>query len=82
MLRSTPLKYDVAIVGAGPVGLFLSNLLKSYGVSHVLIDRKSSPVVHPQAHFFNSRSMELLQAHIPSAYAKMINIMAQSASWR
>lgn len=61
MIKSSSAK--VAIVGGGPVGLYLSHLLSRYGVAHTLIekrtDRRARP--HPQAHYLNMRTMELLR---------------------
>ena len=53
----------VIIVGGGPVGLFLSILLSDYQVPHLLLERQSvnSRFRHPQAHFINTRSMELFR---------------------
>lgn len=50
------------IVGAGPVGTALSNLLGHLHVPHVLVDRRSSIEAisnsASQAHFLSNRSME------------------------
>eukprot|EP00742_Colponemidia_sp_Colp-10_P013278 GILJ01014991.1.p1 GENE.GILJ01014991.1~~GILJ01014991.1.p1 ORF type:complete len:640 (+),score=86.21 GILJ01014991.1:34-1953(+) len=51
----------VLIVGAGPVGLSLARLLSDYGTSCLVIERHLSPAVHPQAHFINTRSMEIFR---------------------
>jgi 2-polyprenyl-6-methoxyphenol hydroxylase-like FAD-dependent oxidoreductase len=55
----------VIIVGGGPVGLFLSLLLSEYRVSHVLLERQNvdQRFQHPQAHFLNTRTMELLRSY-------------------
>ena len=57
----------VIIVGGGPVGLFLSILLSDYNVPHILLERQSvaSRFRHPQAHFINTRSMELFRTVVP-----------------
>ena len=46
---STPVtQVDVAIVGAGPIGLCFANALSRHGVSSVLIDRQPrSAMVEP-----------------------------------
>ena len=40
---------DVLIVGAGPTGLFLSNLLASHHIKNILIEKNSSTVKEPRA---------------------------------
>ena len=51
----------VIVVGAGPVGLVASLLLSKYHVAHVLVEQLAEPDDHPQAHFINCRSMEILR---------------------
>ncbi|EFJ46561.1 hypothetical protein VOLCADRAFT_93005 [Volvox carteri f. nagariensis] len=50
----------VVICGAGPTGLTLSLLLAKYGIRHVVLERALGPTQHPQAHFINNRTMEVL----------------------
>jgi 2-polyprenyl-6-methoxyphenol hydroxylase-like FAD-dependent oxidoreductase len=52
---------DVMIVGGGPAGLVLSILLSRFGVSSLLVERSHEPSTHPQAHFVNLRTMEILR---------------------
>ena len=40
---------DVLIVGAGPTGLFLSNILASFNIKNVLIEKNQSNVKEPRA---------------------------------
>ena len=75
-------KRDVGIVGSGPVGLALSCLLSHYGVSHFIVDRKLHPVVHPQAHFMNARTLEIIQTYLPDSHKKIIDMMSSSDKWR
>ncbi len=49
------------MVGAGPVGLVASLLLSKYHVPHMLVEQLVEPDNHPQAHFINCRSMEILR---------------------
>jgi 2-polyprenyl-6-methoxyphenol hydroxylase-like FAD-dependent oxidoreductase len=56
-----PTTADVAVIGAGPVGLTASLLLSQYGVSHIIIEERSEPTDHPQAHFIGTRSMEVFR---------------------
>ncbi|KAJ0037565.1 hypothetical protein Pint_23669 [Pistacia integerrima] len=51
----------VLIVGAGPVGLFLSMLLTKLGIKCSVLEKNKSFSKHPQAHFINNRSMELFR---------------------
>ncbi|CAI0425689.1 unnamed protein product [Linum tenue] len=51
----------VLIVGAGPVGLVLSILLKKLGVRCSVLERRTEFSSHPQAHFINNRSMEIFR---------------------
>lgn len=62
--RRRLLRVPVLIVGGGPVGLYLSNLLARYGVPSLLLERRSldgDAFVHPQAHFLNTRTSELIR---------------------
>jgi 2-polyprenyl-6-methoxyphenol hydroxylase-like FAD-dependent oxidoreductase len=56
-----PKSNKVIDVGAGPVGLVASLLLSKYHVPHVLEEQLAEPDDHPQAHFINCRSMEILR---------------------
>ena len=51
----------VIVVGAGPAGLVASLLLSRYQVPHMLVEQLAEPDSHPQAHFINCRSMEILR---------------------
>ncbi|CAN0429777.1 unnamed protein product, partial [Scytosiphon promiscuus] len=51
----------VAIVGAGPAGLTMSCLLSQFGVPSVLLEKAPALPTHPQAHFINLRSMEIMR---------------------
>ena len=56
-----PESNNVIVVGAGPVGLVASLLLSKFHVPHVLVEQLAEPDDHPQAHFINCRSMEILR---------------------
>lgn len=51
----------VAIVGAGPAGLTMSCLLSQFGVPSILLEKAPALPTHPQAHFINLRSMEIMK---------------------
>ena len=56
-----PESNKVVVVGAGPAGLVASLLLSKYHVPHLLVEQLAEPDDHPQAHFINCRSMEILR---------------------
>lgn len=53
---------EVLIVGAGPTGLTLANLLGGYGVSTVLVERNAGTVDEPRAVSIDDESMRTMQA--------------------
>jgi 2-polyprenyl-6-methoxyphenol hydroxylase-like FAD-dependent oxidoreductase len=75
--RSTP----ILIVGGGPVGLFLANLLQQYQVDFVLLEQYTAAEKfrHPQAHFINTRSMEIIKHALPPMQAPQTNTNATIA---
>ena len=54
--------YDVAIVGAGPTGLTLANLLGREGVSVLLVERNATTVQEPRAVSIDDESLRTMQA--------------------
>lgn len=62
--RSTeiPTDCDVAVVGAGPTGLTLANLLGQAGVRVVLIERNHTTVEAPRAVSIDDESLRTMQA--------------------
>ena len=52
---------DVAIIGAGPAGLAAAATLGSYGVSTLVVDRRSSASRLPKATVASTGTMELLR---------------------
>ena len=57
-----PAKTSVLIVGGGPVGLTLANLLGMEGVATVLIERNSGCVEEPRAVALDGESLRTIQA--------------------
>lgn len=53
---------DVVIIGAGPVGLSLANLLGVYGVSTLVVERNASTVAEPRAVSLDDESLRTMQA--------------------
>lgn len=54
--------YDVAIVGCGPTGAVLANLLGAMGVSVVVFERESTPSPLPRALHFDGEVMRIFQS--------------------
>lgn len=75
-------KYSVGIIGAGPTGLFMSHILNNYGIDHCIIEKKKISTPHPQAHFINFRSMELLRCQLPSLFCSVVERTPPSYYWR
>lgn len=55
-------EFDVAIVGAGPTGLTLANLLGLEGVSVLLLERNATTVGEPRAVSIDDESLRTMQA--------------------
>ncbi|CBJ25915.1 Monooxygenase [Ectocarpus siliculosus] len=75
---STP----VAIVGAGPAGLTLSTLLSKFGVPSILLERAPELPTHPQAHFINLRSMEIMRHAFGGLDRKVLEMCPPQEEWR
>jgi 2-polyprenyl-6-methoxyphenol hydroxylase-like FAD-dependent oxidoreductase len=75
----------VLIVGGGPTGLFLANLLQSYQIPFTLLEGQSTQqrFKHPQAHFLNTRTMELLRHTLPpKIYSNIRKAMPPVDEWK
>ena len=74
---------DVVIVGGGPTGLLLSNLLSQYKTPHILLESKleSECYTHPQAHYINLRSMEILRHCTPKVHEKVTKNLRPIQEW-
>ena len=53
---------DVLVVGGGPTGLALSNVLGRAGVQFTLVDRKPSTIAEPRAVSIDDESLRTMQA--------------------
>ena len=69
------------IVGGGPVGLTLSILLSKFGVDSQLVERRTTPTTHPQAHFINNRSREIFRG-MRGLDAAVTKAQPPLADWR
>lgn len=78
-----PLQTPIAIIGGGPTGLLLSTLLSSYKVPSILLEGQSveERCRHPQAHFINTRSMEILR-QLPRLYRRLHDQMTPVEQWK
>jgi len=54
--------YPIAIIGAGPTGLTLANLLGVYGIACVVIERNAATVHEPRAVSIDDESLRTMQA--------------------
>ncbi|WP_339692624.1 bifunctional 3-(3-hydroxy-phenyl)propionate/3-hydroxycinnamic acid hydroxylase [Celeribacter baekdonensis] len=61
-MTSTSLDTDILVIGAGPTGLLLTNLLGEMGMSTILIERNETTVEEPRAVSIDDESMRALQA--------------------
>jgi 3-(3-hydroxy-phenyl)propionate hydroxylase len=52
---------DVAIVGAGPCGTLMANMLGTYGVTTALIDRSTEIIEYPRAVGMDDESLRAMQ---------------------
>ena len=59
-MKSEAPAYDVAMVGAGPVGLLLAGLLGAQGVKVLLVERRKEPIVHSMAIGITPPSLQIL----------------------
>ncbi|KAF4040793.1 FAD binding domain [Phytophthora infestans] len=76
-------KPRVLVVGGGPVGLATAFMLeKLYNVPTRVVERQRSPTSHPQAHFINLRTMEVLYAAMPEFHDRLLDQAAPSVFWR
>ncbi|MDA7085546.1 bifunctional 3-(3-hydroxy-phenyl)propionate/3-hydroxycinnamic acid hydroxylase [Pseudomonas sp. SA3-5] len=62
MTTLTPVNTDVLIIGAGPTGLTLANLLGQAGVRITIIERKVGTVTEPRAVSIDDESLRTMQA--------------------
>lgn len=77
-----PSAIPVAIVGAGPAGLTLSTLLSQFGVPSVLVEKEPRLPVHPQAHFINLRTMEIMRHALGGLDRAVLDRCPPREEWR
>ena len=59
-MSATDPVFDVAIVGAGPVGLLLASLLGTKGVNVLVVERRADPIAHSMAIGITPPSLHIL----------------------
>jgi 2-polyprenyl-6-methoxyphenol hydroxylase-like FAD-dependent oxidoreductase len=58
---SMPDEVEVAVVGAGPVGLTMATMLAAYGIQTTVLDRAAEPADHSRASVIHARTLEALE---------------------
>ncbi|MDB6139407.1 MAG: hypothetical protein JWO94_2479 [Verrucomicrobiaceae bacterium] len=59
-MQPPPPAFDIAIVGAGPVGLLLAGLLGARGLRVLLLEKRTGPAAHSQAIGITPPSLHIL----------------------
>jgi 2-polyprenyl-6-methoxyphenol hydroxylase-like FAD-dependent oxidoreductase len=76
----------ILIVGGGPTGLFLALLLARYNVPSIVFEKMSitERFQHPQAHFLNTRTMEILRSAVlpDDLYESVRSAMPNVYEWQ
>ena len=60
-MTAPSIKTDIAIIGAGPTGLMLANLLGMHGIKTTILERRESPFTEPRAIAFDPETLRLFQ---------------------
>lgn len=68
------------IVGAGPVGLTLANLLSKIGIQSTVLERQANLTEHPSAHVLSSRTMEILS--VINAHNEIYKLAPPVKEWK
>lgn len=73
----------VLIVGGGPTGLAMSCFLSKFGVKSILVEARPETELqqHPQAHYLNLRSMEVLRHWLPDVYLDVLSQTPPIHTW-
>jgi 2-polyprenyl-6-methoxyphenol hydroxylase-like FAD-dependent oxidoreductase len=62
----------------------MSSLLASYRIPSILLEAQTaeSRFRHPQAHFLNTRTMEILRHSLPAVYKRVLQSMGPVSEWQ
>ena len=60
-MTAPSIKTDIAIIGAGPTGLMLANLLGVHGIKTTVLERRDAPFTEPRAIAFDPETLRLFQ---------------------
>jgi 3-(3-hydroxy-phenyl)propionate hydroxylase len=61
-MESSPNHYPVVVIGSGPIGLTLVNLLGTFGVHCLIVERNATTVQEPRAVSIDDESLRTMQA--------------------
>ena len=61
--------------------MMLSRLLDSYGTPCTVLEASTSLITHPQAHFLNTRTMEILRHSLPNVFTRVRQEMPPVNQW-
>ncbi|MES1910427.1 MAG: hypothetical protein MHM6MM_003022 [Cercozoa sp. M6MM] len=76
------MRVPVTVVGGGAVGLTTSLLLRRFRVPHMVLEKAAQGTQHPQAHYLNTRTMEVLRSISPALQAAVEARSPEVAMWR
>ena len=60
-MKSMPQRAEVLVVGLGPVGAVIANLLGQYGVQTLVVDQAPQVLTHPRAIALDNEALRILQ---------------------
>ncbi|CAI2361573.1 unnamed protein product [Moneuplotes crassus] len=75
------IKTRACIVGAGPVGMSVSLLLKKFGIDSVVLERAPGISPHPKAHVIMPRTMEIMRGIEEQLEQDVINAAPPREQW-
>ncbi len=61
-METAPTHYPVILIGSGPIGLTLANLLGTFGVASLVVERNATTVQEPRAVSIDDESLRTMQA--------------------
>ena len=82
MTESDTIKTDILIVGAGPTGLLLANLLGAMGVTTTIVETHGDTVQDPRAVSIDDEAMRALQAAGLASEVAAISVQGYGSIYR